>query len=183
MKILEYVNLIRVQLGEKELERVTIREVEEYLGVVGKEKYLREEYIEREGYREIHPVIYKGKEKGVLIGRAVHSYTIIGCEMYVVLVGDNYDIRMATGAECEKRIDSGAVERYMEFKRENDKLIRRGIYRYPVGSEILVGVEKYKYLGIYSPIREVKKIVLEKKENREVVYYNAVEIFKREVKE
>ena len=181
MDILSYVNLIRSQLGESILDKIDdLKEIEKYLGVVGKTNYLREKYIERDGFREIHPVfLIKGGEKGLLINRPLHRYTVIDCEVYMVLVGDRYDIRMATGMECKKREveDEGEIERYAEYKRENERLIRKVLYRYPVGSEMDVAGERYRYLGIYDHFRLVKKIVLEKKESREVMYYNAVDIF------
>jgi len=178
MNILNYVNLIRSQLGESILDKIEDeKEIEKYLGVLGKEKYLREKYIECEGFREIHPVFFLGKEKGLLINRAVHRYTIIECEVYMVLVGEKYEIKMATGRDCKKRVaDEGEIERYNEFKNKNEKLIRKA-YRYPVGSEIEVLGERYRYLGIYDHFRLIKKIVLEKKESREVMYYNAEDIF------
>ena len=189
--ILRYVNLIRTQLGEialdeSELYDLGSEEIEKYLGTLGKEKYLREKYIENEGFREIHPVVLGCGLEGLLINRPVQSYTVVNrLKMYMVLVGDRYEIKMATGGECKKRVekDDKEIERYKEFKRENDLIIRKKIYRYPVGSEIEVGGEKYRYLGIYSPlVREIKKVVLEKKESREVMYYNAVDIYERDKK-
>jgi hypothetical protein len=188
--ILRYVNLIRTQLGERELGSSELydlgsEEIEKYLGSLGKEKYLREKYIECEGFREIHPVLLDGRE-GLLLGKAVQSYTLVNrLKMYMVLVGDGYEIKITTGQDCEKRIekDNREIERYKEFKKENERLIRKNIYRHPVGNKMELWGEEYKYLGIYSPfVGEIKKVVLEKKESREVMYYNAVDIYERDKK-
>ena len=183
--MVELVNMIRRSMGLMPIENVsdglvgelTEKEIEMYLGAEGKRLYrehtdmLVEKYIMNEGYHEIQPVRVNRKGKGLLIRSSEEKYDKIGVSSYLVLLGKKYDLMRVSEKEIKKRIPlPGEIDNYNRYRDANDKCLKKIEISWSVGETIK---EKYEYLGVET---NRIKIVLRKKDNGEIMYYNPCEV-------